>query len=171
MTNCRESRPILSLSRSDLENALDIIAVILMVSLVAYLAVMWNALPDVMPIHFTLDGEIDRWGSRYILIVFPVIGIGTWVLIYLVKNSPHKYNYVVKITEENAAVQYRLARVLMRVVMVEILLVFLSVEWLIIRNGMDGGRSLHLVSPLVIATVVIMGITIGIYTYKSFRLK
>lgn len=142
-----------------------------MVSLVAYLAVMWNALPDVMPIHFTLDGEIDRWGSRNILIIFPVIAIGTCVLIFLVKNAPHKYNYLVKITEENAAVQYRLARVLMRVVMVEILLVFLSVEWIVIRNGMDGGRSLHLVSPLVIATVVIMGVTIGIYAWRSYAAK
>ncbi|MFE3867893.1 SdpI family protein [Flavobacterium sp. LS2P90] len=34
-----------------------------------YLAVIWNSLPERVPIHWNLKGEIDDWGSKYSLFI------------------------------------------------------------------------------------------------------
>ncbi|MCC9168731.1 DUF1648 domain-containing protein [Pontibacter harenae] len=35
----------------------------------AYLAFSWNQLPDQVPIHFDLKGEVNGWGSKFALVV------------------------------------------------------------------------------------------------------
>lgn len=37
-------------------------------------------LPDQVPAHYGLDGQIDRWGSKYETLVFPVISVVTGFL-------------------------------------------------------------------------------------------
>ena len=34
----------------------------------AYLAFIWNTLPEKVPVHWNINGEIDRWGSKSFLI-------------------------------------------------------------------------------------------------------
>ena len=46
----------------------------------AYLGAIWNDLPEQVPLHWNLQGEIDRWGSRSELWLIPVV---TTLLIYL----------------------------------------------------------------------------------------
>lgn len=34
-----------------------------------YLAVIWNNLPEKVPVHWNYNGQIDRWGEKYTLII------------------------------------------------------------------------------------------------------
>lgn len=47
----------------------------------AYLGLIWNDLPEQVPLHWNLQGEVDRWGSRSELWLIPVV---TTVLIYII---------------------------------------------------------------------------------------
>ena len=46
----------------------------------AYLGAIWNDLPEQVPLHWNLQGEVDRWGSRSELWLIPVV---TTLLIYV----------------------------------------------------------------------------------------
>ena len=50
-----------------------------------YLAFIWNSLPEKVPIHWNLNGQIDDWGSRYSLIgllfALPVLTYGIMLLV------------------------------------------------------------------------------------------
>lgn len=61
-----------------------------------YLAYVWNQLPDKVPLHWNMKGEIDRYGDKIELILIPVL---LPLLIYLIllvipkidpKNKLHK---------------------------------------------------------------------------------
>ena len=67
----------------DLQKELPILIIALLP--VLYLAMIWNTLPDKVPLHWNLKGEIDRWGSKSELlwIVF-VITLPVYVLMTLV---------------------------------------------------------------------------------------
>jgi uncharacterized membrane protein len=46
----------------------------------AYLASIWTELPQEVPLHWNLQGEIDRWGSKSDLLFVPVF---TSLLVYV----------------------------------------------------------------------------------------
>lgn len=67
-----------------------------------YLAYIWNELPSKIPIHWDLQGNIDRYGSKYELLLIPIL---LPLLIYItfllapmiipkgkIKNIGNKYN-------------------------------------------------------------------------------
>lgn len=47
----------------------------------AYLGAIWNDLPEQVPLHWNLQGEADRWGSRSELWVIPTV---TALLVYII---------------------------------------------------------------------------------------
>jgi len=73
-----------------IKKQLPILGIALLPSL--YLSFIWSELPESVPIHWNLEGEIDNWGSRYILIglVF-LMPILTYILMLVVpKIDPKK---------------------------------------------------------------------------------
>ena len=73
-----------------LKKELPIIGIVLLPFV--YLAYIWNSLPEQVPMHWNLKGEIDDWGSKYSLIglvfLLPVL---TYVLMLVVpKIDPKK---------------------------------------------------------------------------------
>ncbi|KAF2517313.1 SdpI family protein [Flavobacterium foetidum] len=51
----------------EFKKELPIIGIVLMPFV--YLALIWNSLPERVPIHWNSDGEIDNWGSKFTLIL------------------------------------------------------------------------------------------------------
>ena len=38
-----------------------------------YLAYVWNSLPEKVPMHWNIKGEIDRWGEKQELLLIPIV--------------------------------------------------------------------------------------------------
>jgi uncharacterized membrane protein len=55
----------------------------------------WDRVPDRMPVHYNLEGEVDRYGGRFEgLLLMPLITIGTYLLFcFLPRLDPGKANY------------------------------------------------------------------------------
>jgi uncharacterized membrane protein len=51
----------------------------------AYLAIIWQSLPAKVPMHYNLNGEVDRMGSKteliFLLLVITAVNIGTYLLL------------------------------------------------------------------------------------------
>lgn len=90
-------------------STLILIAIALFFSIYFY-----SILPDKIPVHFDLQGNVNRYGSKssifLLCAITAVLGIGLIVL----SNFPETFNYSVKITETNRDVQYKLASSMIR---------------------------------------------------------
>ena len=78
-----------------------IIALILLSFVIA--GVFLSLVPDVVPVHFGVDGNVDRWGSKYELLLLPAISLlgGVAMLLtgkYGTKKEPQNEKVVGVIT-------------------------------------------------------------------------
>lgn len=131
-----ESRPVLRLERSQLDKWLDGTCWVLLLCLWIVSILSWIYLPDSVPTHFNAAGVVDGHGSKAVVIVLPVIGSFVFTLITLLIPYPHVFNYMVKITAENATRQYRLATQMMRWIKLSVLIIFLAISLMSLLVGM-----------------------------------
>lgn len=69
-----------------------------------YLAYIWNSLPETIPTHWNLNGEIDNWGKKTTLILIPFLLSGLTYGIFLlvplidpkkkIQAMGNKYHYL-----------------------------------------------------------------------------
>lgn len=74
----------------ELKKELPIIGIVLVPFI--YLAIIWNSLPDTVPIHWNSEGEIDNWGSKFTLIfMLLLLPVLTYVIMSVIsKIDPKK---------------------------------------------------------------------------------
>ena len=82
----------------------NLTSLILIATPFAYLAYLWNSLPDKVPVHFNYSGEVDRYGSKMALLLIPILlPLLTYLLMRLVpkidpkdqlKNMGGKYDKI-----------------------------------------------------------------------------
>ena len=116
----------------------------------------WTRLPDSVPVHFGANGEADGYGTKWLILLLPGLGIVLHVVLGLVQRiGGHHYNFPWPITEENAARQYGLARGLMACMRAFILWTFAVGTWLQVQTALgerSGLGALYL--PIVLGGVV-----------------
>ncbi len=92
------------------------------------------SMPEVVPVHFGMNGAADKTGSRLTALFVPLITIAVNMFFqHIAKRPPDKFNYPVEITPENADIQYNLARyffAIMRIIVVSVM---------VLTNGMTIG--------------------------------
>lgn len=86
--------------------AFEIIALLLMVGLMVFIALNWAGLPDKIPGHYNAAGEIDRWGDKSEILAIPLVGGLLYLLLTVITFFPKLWNMPFKITEENRAAVY-----------------------------------------------------------------
>ena len=57
--------------KTNLQKELPLIIIVLIPFL--YLAYVWNSLPEKVPLHWNIEGEIDRYGDKSELILIPLL--------------------------------------------------------------------------------------------------
>lgn len=77
-------------------------------------------LPDTIPIHWNVQGEIDGYGSKYLILLFGLLGLGVYCLMNLTKKMDP---FETKIDEKLET--YLLMRDLMTVMLSAVGLIFL----------------------------------------------
>jgi uncharacterized membrane protein len=91
--------------------------------------ICYQDLPDIIPSHFNIKGEVDGYGDKSTIIIPLMIHIGITLLLSWIGNHPEKHNYSVTITEENKAAQYALSSRLMRNLNIVIGSIFTTISY------------------------------------------
>ena len=94
-------RPKLSLPKTRLQKVANIIGYGTFIIGIIYSLFHLATLPAEVPIHFNFAGEADGWGSKYVLLVLPIIGIVTLLPLEAMEKRPHMHNYPSRINESN----------------------------------------------------------------------
>lgn len=165
----RDKQPIVAVPLTPIDIALILLGVVAVV--LAFVAPAWNwsALPREIPTHFTFSGEPDAWGNRGMLWMLPAITAVSFASLAFLARFPHIFNYLWKITEENAPRQYALARRLLFAMAAEVAWLFLYITWRMIRTAFGEVHGLGW-AFLTIVLVVMAG-TITVYLVNAARAR
>jgi len=107
----KSGRPKLPLPpQTPLERLANIVGYTSFLTMILFMVFNWGSMPDNVPTHFNLAGEADGWGSKWSLIILPIIAIFLHIMMEFVEKNPHTHNFPVALTEENAPKLYFLSR-------------------------------------------------------------
>lgn len=89
-------------------NRIKLILTIFSIAILFYhglnLYYFWSDIPNEIAIHFSND-KPDQWGSKYFLVIMPILSILFWFLIGIIARKPETLNYI-NLTEKNKEIQY-----------------------------------------------------------------
>jgi len=121
-----------------------------------FVVTKYSSMPEIIPIHYTWNGEADGWGGKWNLILTTSIGTLLSIGIYILNKYPHVFNYPVKITHENAKIQYKLAQRLMRIINLLMVLLFTHIifEAMQINMGIEASKSW--IFPLICVFLIVV---------------
>lgn len=103
-------RPKLELPRTRMQKVANIVGYGVFIIGIIYSIINLATLPQEVPIHFNIAGEVDGWGSKYILLLLPFIGIVTLLALEALEKRPHVHNYTsTNINENNVYQHYELS--------------------------------------------------------------
>ena len=66
-----------------------------------FLSITWKNIPDMIPGHYNIVGEIDKYSSKNSIWILLVVQILLFTMMSVLERFPNIWNTGVKITEEN----------------------------------------------------------------------
>ena len=119
-----ETRPKLKLTLSLLDNKLELTSKIFLVAMWALTLYTFLKLPTTIPTHFNASGQADDYGNKLTLLILPILATIIYFGLTQLNKYPHIFNYMTKITDDNAQKQYTIATRMLRFLKLSILLIF-----------------------------------------------
>ncbi|GAA5219590.1 DUF1648 domain-containing protein [Membranihabitans marinus] len=160
-------QPILTISKTQVDKAINLVCFILLLILFGLPIFYYSILPDRIPIHFRAQGQVDRYDEKIWIFLAPSLGLITYLGLRILILFPHKFNYWVTITKDNAYYQYKNAIRMLRILNVIILTSLTYLNYMIIRVALgfreDIGFSF-------ILTMIIISFGV-IFTFQRASLK
>ncbi|HLF63228.1 MAG TPA: hypothetical protein VI603_05735 [Saprospiraceae bacterium] len=151
-----EEQPKLEIVPAYWDQVMDIAVWVLLVGMISFPAYLF-----VVP-----TGSKDMESTS---LIFALLGISTVIGFHYLKRYPHRFNYLARITPENALRQYTLALRMMRMLNLVMLLVFISI---LIMMYIQDTQDKQLDEGLIVMFIMIIGfIPMGYYLWKSMEKK
>lgn len=148
-------RPVLQIPKTPVEIMLDVIAIILVIIGWAMTYLAYSNLPESIPAHYSIDGAVDRYGSKNSIVWLSVINTVIVAGLSIIALYPHKFNFPVKISPENAQTEYSKARMLIISVKFLIAAMFVYMINTMIEGARNHGTGLGWGFAVIIAALVI----------------
>ena len=138
-----EARPKMKINLTHLDKVLEISGIILLIIMWTLAAFNCYQSLETVPIHFNLSGQPDSYGSKVTLLLLPIIPTVIYFGMTQLNKYPHIFNYMTKITEENAKQQYTIATRMIRILKASVVLIFTIdiLSALLMTFGMVDGLS------------------------------
>jgi uncharacterized membrane protein len=162
-------RPKVDIPKTQSEYIWDTIGFLFYFGSIILLVVVWNQLPAEVPAHFNGAGEVDRWGSKWELIILPCIGAFILLLMIFFEKHPEMHNYPERLNESNAKQFYLVSRKILNqtkniCLMIFSLLVFETVS---IAMNWWSGFGIWLLPAILLGTFI--PIIMGIFKQRKIK--
>lgn len=147
----------------------DLIAKGLFIAVILYTVVQWNQIPEQVPIHFNALGEVDNYGSRWVLLLVPMMSGGLLALLEFLERHPEWHNYPSRLNETNAPQFYQTSRELLNRVKNLSLFLMVYIQWEIVRVGLGHSNAMSqwVFGGLLALMVVVM--IMGVVQQKKIK--
>ena len=111
-------------TKTKLQKTLKVLSLSIMGITCIYFAMNWMRLPDTIPVHYNLAGEVDRMGSKFEMIMLPIVMIVLTSSLFIIEKHPNAWNTGVTITEGNKERVYKTLGNLICVVQFLLVIIF-----------------------------------------------
>jgi uncharacterized membrane protein len=152
-------RPRIKLKKNSYDYIWEILGYLGALALILLPLYYYNKLPNEIPVHFGPGGEPDSYKSKNNIWVVSLLGIALFVALNIVNRFPHAFNYMVKITEENAEDEYQRTTRLIRYLNTIIVLMFLYICYTSIEIALGNAIKLN-VFYMIVFIALIFGLMI-----------
>ena len=106
---------------------IEVLCLIFLGGITIYLILNWSSMPDKIPMHYNVAGEIDRWGNKTEIIFIPVMSWLLYGLITITEQFPKAWNTGIQVTEENAPRVYRVLKSMIKTTKLFMVIVFFRI--------------------------------------------
>ena len=149
-------RPEIKIPKTKLEWMLDFVGGFFFIGSVILLISVWSSLPDKVPGHYNITGEITRWGHKGEMLILPIVSLFMLLLLTVLEKNPHIHNYPSRLNEQNAPQFYTLSRRLLNLVKNVCLVLFSIILFHTISVSMEWGiAALPLTIPITIVGILL----------------
>ena len=124
-----ENRPQIKISLTASDKVVEVLSILLLVAFWCFTFLHYKSLPEVIPTHFKANGTVDGYGPKWTFFLLPILTLFFYIGLTLASRFPHKFNYMIEITEQNANKQYGIASQMLRVMKLCVILVFFAIDY------------------------------------------
>ncbi|RTL59148.1 MAG: DUF1648 domain-containing protein [Sphingobacteriales bacterium] len=162
-----ETRPKIDIEPTPFDLSIELIGRIFFIVLLALTAFVYFKLPDKIPTHFNFAGHPDNFGNKNVILIFPAFATIIYFGLTKINHYPYLFNYLTKITVDNAKRQYTIATRLIRFLKVFVLMVFTFLVFSIYLTALNMTRRLSI--WFVPVTVGLLVLVLVIAIFKSLK--
>ncbi|MDF2859368.1 MAG: hypothetical protein K0Q87_5219 [Neobacillus sp.] len=136
---------------------------------IIFLIIVWGNLPEEVPGHYNALGEVDRWGSKWELLILPGMGAFIILLMQTIEHFPETHNYPQRFDESNAEQFYLHSRKMINQLKNICLIIFALILFESVAISIDWGEGFGIwFLPIVIISVG-LPIVLGIIKQKKIK--
>jgi len=162
--------PNVRVPRTIADKIMEVVAAILLVLIWGLAVIFYHKLPDIIPIHFNVLGEADKWGNKGYLFFMASIAtlamIGTGVSSYFPTRMT---NFPIRITEKNILPQVKLASHYLRILNILLGILFIVILCSMSESLFPVRQGLFTVLTGII--VILLMLSVFVYYLLARRLK
>ena len=140
----------------------NLISLLSVVGIVLYVIITWKNIPYMVPGHYNMAGEIDKYSSKNSIWILVGVQILLFTMMSVLERFPNIWNTGVQITEENVERVYTNLRNMQTYLKMMIMIYFSYMTFQSI-----GGGNLHSMSVFVFLVLVFGGM--AVFLVKVFK--
>lgn len=100
----------MKIKRTKYDIIVNCLSLLCLIGTFIFLIVSWELIPNKIPGHYNVVGEIDKITNKNSLIILLAVGWGMFILISTVEKFPQTWNTGVQVTEKNKEKVYRILK-------------------------------------------------------------
>jgi uncharacterized membrane protein len=151
-------------------NSLIFLAILIAIINLVYATYSFPNLPDIIPIHFGIDGKPNGWGEKYTIFVIPIINFALVGFMASIRKHPFSYlNLPIKFSNNNLEERVKLGKQLLDLISVAISTLFFFVELHIVISSQNPISSNGIFFVIISIVVAILCLS-AFYTKKINKL-
>lgn len=112
----------------------NVLGWVVLIAMFVYVAMIWNSLPDQIPMHYNLQGEIDSYGGPAFILIMPIVMSLLFIMIAVIEHHPGIWNIPVEVCESAKEKIYE-SMALTLVTIRFLLILFAGIETYLSVNG------------------------------------
>ena len=164
----KENQPKLRIDWTPIDWILEFLAILGFLTFLGTAVYYFPKLPETIPTHFNGSGQPDGYSSKSSFWIMPGISVFVYILLTVVNRFPHKFNYLVTITPQNAMKQYTMGTRMIRFLKMIIVWLFLYINFTIIQSADPQSKGLGIwFLPVFLGFVFIPLIIYFVLSYKK----
>ncbi|MFD1631900.1 DUF1648 domain-containing protein [Pseudopedobacter beijingensis] len=164
-------QPKIIIARNGKDKVIGLLCLLLVLFMWIIILVNLKTIPDNVPVHYNYQGKADLYSSKNAVFLIPVLGTLLYVGISILNHFPHKFNYPVKITKENAKTQYTIAVRMLSYVKLILLTLFAVIAYKTTLLTTESGHQTDSIGRWFLPVVLlILAFVVGIFVMKSKKI-